>query len=157
MFAFNVVMRAIKGGAGDAALFFRIRANAQMWAGINSLQAIYEFELREAGDATGVNLSLTATKTASDFNTYPANGGGDGNATSYWQSATGASSAVSWWQCQFASPKTVRSVVIKPHTTYYAKSYIFEQSNDGITWTPVKTVATTGGSGGAKTFLNIRG
>lgn len=148
-------MRAIKSSVGIA-LFFRVRANDVMWAGATSLHAVYEFELRESGDATGVNLSLTATKTASDTNTHQPNNGGDGSAATYWQSLTGAGSAVSWWRCQFASPKTVRSVVIKPHTTYYAKSYVFEQSMDGITWTPVKTVATTGGANVVQTFLNIQ-
>lgn len=126
-----------------------------MWSGINSLQAVYEFELREAGNATGANLSLAATKIASDTNVNQPNGGGDGNLATYWQSLTGASSAVSWWRCQFATPVTIRSVIIKPHTTYYPKSYIFEISNDGISWTAVKSVTTTGGSGATQTYLNI--
>lgn len=159
MFSFNIIMRAVKtwnsGNSGVGSLYFRIRAVDVPWSGDSTLQAILEISFFESGDATGVNLSLAATKSASSVNVNPANNAGDGNAGTYWQS-TAANANFAWWQCKFAEPKTVRSVIIKPHTKYYAKSYALEYSNDGIAWVTVKTVPTTGVAGVTQIFLNIQ-
>lgn len=150
----SAILRVAKSAQGGGYPYFRLRATDAPWSG--GLQALYEVQLYESADATGVNLALAATKTASDYSTNQPNGAGDGSTFTYWQSLTGASASVAWWRCQFAGPKTVRSVVIKPHTQYYAKSYALEQSLDGVAWTTIKTVATSGVAGAVQTYLAVQ-
>ena len=128
------------------------------WATDNggSLQALYEIETYASTDGTGTNLSLAATKTASEsYGANPPNLAGDGNLSTYWQNAFPAA-MLSWWRCQYSTAQVIRSVVIKPNATYYAKSYALERSNDGTSWTTIATRSTSGVSGATQTFTSIQ-
>lgn len=160
MLSTNVCIRATKAVAGGAVsgLYFRVRATDVSWAASEggSLQALWSIEMYETSDATGTDYCRTGTATASE--SYPSNPpslASDGDPFTYWQNGFPIS-VLSWWRCQFLVTRTIRSVIIKPNTTYYAKAYALESSTNGTTWTTVATRSTSGGSGVNQTFTSIQ-
>lgn len=156
MFATSIVMRKAKTLAG--ALYFRIRGVGTVYEAIQA-HALREVEFYEAPDATGVNLSLAATKTASHAAAgEPASNAGDGDTvSSAWNSnVSGGNTAAAWWRAQFATPKLVRSVIIRPVIGYYTQQYALESSNNGTVWTTVQTVTTSGVPSAPQIYLNIQ-
>ncbi|WP_423462518.1 discoidin domain-containing protein [Promicromonospora sp. MS192] len=102
----------------------------------------------------GTNIARGKTATASSFD--PWNGDWtpgravDGDATTRWASEWGPSA---WWQVDLGSVQSFDHVQLVWETAY-GKSYQVQTSNDGNTWTTVRTV--TGGNGGVDS-LDVQG
>ncbi|MDO8847544.1 MAG: carboxypeptidase regulatory-like domain-containing protein [Coriobacteriia bacterium] len=97
---------------------------------------------------TATNLARTGTASASSqaSGSYSAAKAIDGSTSTYWRSSSGGTQ---WLRVDLGSAKTISSVVVN-WTSYYAKSYRIETSNDGSNWTQQFT--TTSGNGGIDTI-----
>ncbi|MDZ7366953.1 MAG: discoidin domain-containing protein [candidate division KSB1 bacterium] len=71
----------------------------------------------------------------------------DGNTSTYWRSG---GSSTSWLRVDLGSEQTVGRAVIKWYSSYYAKQYQFQVSNNDANWTTVYT--NNSGSKGTNQF-----
>ncbi|GAA1941323.1 discoidin domain-containing protein [Agromyces allii] len=98
----------------------------------------------------GTNVALGKTATASSFQTwgdnYTPGQAFDGNTATRW---SGEWAPTGWIQVDLGSAKSFDRFQLVWEAAY-AKSYEVQTSNDGSTWSTIKTV--TGGDGGIDTF-----
>lgn len=118
----------------------------------NRYYTVNEWELYEQVGATGTNLCIGATASASGaYNSKVASLAIDGNLTTCWESALDG--APSWLKVDLGAEHIVRSMVIKS-TTYpdeIPKDFVLQGSNDNSTWTVIETYA------GADAFIATSG
>ena len=97
---------------------------------------------------SGTNVALGKTATSSPFQTwgdnYSPGQAFDGNSATRWSSEWGATAFL---QVDLGAPTSFDRMQLVWETAF-AKSYTVSTSNDGVTWTPVKSV--TGGTGWAE-------
>lgn len=140
----------------NAQPYFRIRAADVIWEVAPTFHAVYEVGLFDSLDGTGINLATNAIKTASDsYGGYGPERLTDGD-TTFWRCSTGVSANTSWLQFHFDAPHKVRSVTISPRSLNYPKKYALEQSADGVAWTLLKTVSTSGAHAPTLNFMSIQ-
>ncbi len=97
--------------------------------------------------ASGSNLALNKPATAlSTSGTNVASRAFDGSTSTYWRSGSLTSNPVNWLRVDLQTAQTVSRVVIKWRSTYYAKTYEIQVSNDDVNWTTVLT--DNAGNGG---------
>jgi hypothetical protein len=133
----------------DAAAYFNNLYNnpvgeAAEWA-VTNVDAI-------VGDPT-VNLALNKPATASSTDgSNAASRAVDGDADTYWRSVSVSSSApVAWLRIDLQSPQEVGRAIVKWRSSYYAKSYELQVSNDDASWQTVYT--TSSGASGDQEFV----
>lgn len=87
------------------------------------------------------NLALNKVATASSVysTTYAATKANDGSTSTYWRSKSVSSSTVVWWRVDLGAAQSVNRFVIKWRSTYYAKQYDVQVSNDDVSWATVYT------------------
>lgn len=111
----------------------------------NRYYTVNEWELYEQVGATGTNLCIGATASASgNYGSQVASLAIDGNPTTYWESALDG--APSWLKVDLGAEHVARSMVIKS-TTYpneIPKDFVLQGSNDNSTWTVIETYAGAG-------------
>jgi len=87
------------------------------------------------------NLALNQLAAASSTNPTalkPATNTVDGNALTFWRSASvPTSNPTAWLRVDLGSPQTVGRVVVKWKDAYHAKSYEIQVANDALNWTTV--------------------
>lgn len=118
----------------------------------NRYYAVNEWELYEQFDATGTNLCIDATASASGaYGSQSANLAIDGNPTTFWESQPDG--APSWLKVDLGAGHVVRSMVIK--STAFAneipRDFTLQGSNDNSTWTVI------GAYTGADAFITTSG
>ncbi|GAA2326517.1 PQQ-dependent sugar dehydrogenase [Dactylosporangium salmoneum] len=102
------------------------------------------FTLAAGSSPTTTNLALNRPATASSTESaaYPASNAVDGSATTRWSSAF---SDPQWIQVDLGAPKAFNRVRLLWEAAY-GSAYQIQTSNDGTTWTTIRSV--TGGNGG---------
>jgi hypothetical protein len=127
-----------------SARYWRLYANDVSWTDPGSqpyYQEMFTAAMYQSTDATGTDVSLGATSTAStDY--YGQNGyrAHDGDLLTYWRT-TG--SGVQWLQYTFGSPVTIKSLAFRFNTAgYFSKSYKLQYSSDNSTWYDLVTIDT---------------
>ena len=106
----------------------------------NRYYTVNEWELYKQVGATGTNLCIGATASASgNYDSQVASLTIDGNPTTYWESSI--EGAPSWLKVDLRAEHAVRSMVIK--STRYAeeipRDFTLQGSNDNSTWTVIET------------------
>ncbi|MDH6514263.1 hypothetical protein M2163_008762 [Streptomyces sp. SAI-135] len=99
---------------------------------------------------TNLSQGRTATSSTTENSGTPASAAVDGNTGTRWASAF---SDDQWLQVDLGATATINQVVINWETAY-GKDYKIQASNDGSTWTDLRSV--TGGDGGTDT-LDVSG
>lgn len=106
----------------------------------NNYYSVNEWELYEQVGATGANLCLGATASASgNYGSQVASLAIDGNPTTYWESSL--EGAPSWLKVNLGKARVVRSMVIES-TAYpdeIPRDFTLQGSNDNSTWTVIET------------------
>lgn len=96
---------------------------------------------------TNTNLALNKPVTASSTNSsYPTSRAVDGNTSTHWRSGSVSSSTVVWLRVDLQSTQTVSRVMVKWNSSYYAKNYQIQTSQDDLNWSTVYT--DNSGNGG---------
>lgn len=113
----------------------------------NGLTATVNFAL--AAQAAATNLARTGVGSASSvYESNDVSKAFDGSTTSYWRSSSGGTQ---WLKTDLGVAKSVSKVVVKWYdSTYYARGYRIETSENGTTWTSQYST-TSGASSGTKT------
>lgn len=118
----------------------------------NRYYAVNEWELYEQVGATGTNLCIGATASASgNYGSNVASLAIDGNPTTCWESSLDG--APSWLKVDLGAEHVARSMVIKS-TTYpneRPKDFVFQGSNDNSAWDEIGAYA------GADAFITTSG
>ncbi len=108
----------------------------------NRYYTVNEWELYEQVGATGTNLCIGATASASgNYGSQVASLTIDGNPTTYWESSLDG--APSWLNVDLGAGHVARAMVIKS-TTYpdeRPKDFVLQGSNDNSTWIVVGSYA----------------
>lgn len=118
----------------------------------NRYYTVNEWELYEQVDATGTNLCIGATASASgNYDSQVASLAIDGNPTTYWESSLDG--APTWLKVDLGAEHVARSMVIKSttHTNERPKDFVLQGSNDNSTWTVIGTYT------GADAFITTSG
>lgn len=118
----------------------------------NRYYAVSEWELYEQVGATGTNLCIGATASASGaYGSQVASLSIDGNPTTYWESSLNG--APSWLKVDLGAEHVARSMVIKStqHPNEIPKDFVLQGSNDNSTWTVIETYT------GADAFITTSG
>lgn len=106
----------------------------------NRYYTVNEWELYEQVGATGTNLCIGATASASGaYGSQSASLAIDGNPTTFWESSL--EGAPSWLKVDLGAEHAVRSMVIKS-TAYpneIPRDFTLQGSNDDSTWTVIGT------------------
>lgn len=106
----------------------------------NRYYAVNELELYEQVGATGTNLCIGATASASgNYGSQVASLAIDGDPTTCW--ASSLDGAPSWLKVDLGAEHVARSMVIKS-TTFrdeMPKDFVLQGSNDNSTWTVIET------------------
>ena len=108
----------------------------------NRYYTVNEWELYEQVGATGTNLCIGATASASgNYGSQVASLAIDGNPTTYWESSPDG--APSWLKVDLGAEHVARSMVIKStaYTTEIPKVFVLQGSNDNSTWIVVGSYA----------------
>lgn len=105
------------------------------------------------GSDPSVNLALGKMVTASSTSSgYPATNAADNNASTYWRSGSlSSSNKVAWLRVDLETPQLVGRAVVTWNSSYYAKIYEIQISNDASTWTTV--YVNNSGSKGTQDFI----
>lgn len=106
----------------------------------NRYYAINEWGLYEQVGATGTNLCVGATASASGaYGSQAASLAIDGNSTTYWES--GLSGAPSWLKVDLGTAQIARSMIIESttHPGEIPRDFTLQGSNDNSTWTVIET------------------
>lgn len=106
----------------------------------NSYYTVNEWALYEQGGATGTNLCIGATASASgNYGTQSASLAIDGVPTTYWESSING--APTWLKVDLGAGHVVRSMVIKStaHAVEIPRNFTLQGSNDNSTWTVIET------------------
>ena len=96
------------------------------------------------------NIALNKSGSASTTNSsYPVTNAFDGNTSStYWRSSSVVSGVAEWLRVDLGVVQTVGRAVIRWHSSYFAKSYDLQVSNNDVDWTTVYNT-TSGVTGNA--------
>ncbi len=106
--------------------------------------------------STPVNVALNKPATASSTNGSNAPGRAvDGSTSTYWRSGSLSSTTIAWWRVDFGSAQTVNRAVIRWRSSYYAREYDIQVSNDGANWTNVFTDNAGNGGTDDRTFTAV--
>lgn len=108
----------------------------------NRYYTVNEWELYEQVGATGTNLCIGATASASgNYGSQVASLAIDGNPTTYWDSSLDG--APSWLKVDLGAGHVVRSMVIKStqYPSEIPRDFTLQGSNDNSTWTVIETYA----------------
>lgn len=108
----------------------------------NRYYTVNEWELYEQVGATGTNLCIGATASASgSYGSQVASLTIDGNPTTYWESSLDG--APSWLKVDLGAEHIVRSMVIKStaNPNERPKDFVLQGSNDNSTWIVVGSYA----------------
>lgn len=108
----------------------------------NRYYAVNEWELYEQVGATGTNLCIGATASASgNYASKVASLAIDGNPTTFWESSL--EGAPSWLKVDLGAGHVVRSMVIKSttHPDEIPRDFTLQGSNDNSTWIVVGSYA----------------
>ncbi len=98
------------------------------------------------------NLALNKPATASSTNgSNAASRAVDGNASTYWRSGNLSSGTVAWLHVDLQSAQSLGRVVVNWRSSYYARRYQIQVSNDNSNWTTV--FSTLSGNGGIDDIL----
>jgi hypothetical protein len=97
--------------------------------------------------ATNLARNATAAASSRDSDSTSASKANDGNASTYWRSA---SRGTEWLRLDFGSAKTFDKVVVNWNSNGPARYYRIETSNDGSNWTT--RYSTSSGNGGVDTI-----
>ncbi len=89
----------------------------------------------------GSNLALNKPATASSTysSSYAAGKAVDGSTSTYWRSGSLSSTTIAWWYVDLGTAQSINRVVIKWRSSYYAKKYDIQVSNDASSWNYVYT------------------
>ena len=101
----------------------------------NMYYTVDEWELYEQVGATGTNLCIGATASASgNFDSQVASLAIDGNPTTYWESSLDG--VPSWLKVDLGAEHVARSMVIKStaDSNEIPKDFVLQGSNDNSTW-----------------------
>lgn len=118
----------------------------------NRYYLVNEWELYEQVGATGTNLCIGATASASgNYGSQVASLTIDGNPTTYWESSLDG--APSWLKVDLGAEHVARSIVIKSTAiaTEIPRDFTLQGSNDNSTWTVI------GAYTGADAFITTSG
>ena len=118
----------------------------------NRYYTVNEWELYEQVGATGTNLCIGATASASGiYGSQVASLAIDGNPTTYWESSLDG--APSWLKVDLGAEHVARSMVIKStiNPDERPKDFVLQGSNDNSTWTVI------GAYTGADAFITTSG
>jgi len=147
----NVSLFQDTGLAENTTYTYRVRAyNGNGDSGYSNESAATTETAEEDPNA---NLALNKSATASSSNSsYPPSNAIDGDTETYWRSGSVSSSApVAWLRIDLQSPQEVGRAIIKWKSSYYAKSYDLQISNDDVNWSTIYT--TTNGASGDQEFF----
>jgi len=98
------------------------------------------------------NLALNKPATASSTNGSNAAGRAvDGSTSTYWRSGNLSSGTVAWLRVDLQSTQSLGRVVVNWRSSYYARRYQIQVSNDNSSWTTV--FSTLSGNGGNDDIL----
>lgn len=99
------------------------------------------------GSSGSTNLALNKPATASSTNGNNVAGRAvDGSTSTFWRSGSLGSTTVAWWRVDLQTAQNLNRVVVKWRSSYYARTYEIQVSNDASNWTSV--FSTTSGNGG---------
>jgi len=162
-----------KTGSGAFAEIATAGANANLYndSGLNA-NTVYTYQVRaftssansaysnSSATETGsgivakpsTNIALNRPGSASTTNSsYPVTNAFDGNTSStYWRSNSVVSGVAEWLRVDLGSVQTVGRAVIRWYSSYFAKSYELQISNNDVDWTTV--YSTTSGVAGNADF-----
>lgn len=97
--------------------------------------------------AANSNLALNKPVTASSTNSsYPTSRAVDGNTSTHWRSGSVSSSTLTWLRVDLQSVQTISRVVVEWNSSYYAKNYQIQISQDNLNWSTIYT--DNSGNGG---------
>ena len=142
-------------GGGYSYRQWRLLANDISWSGgPYYFQAIYEFQFFESPDATGTNINIGGTASASSqyatSGQYSAAAANDGNLEIYWQTLLpfSVNATPQWWAIDYGigQQKQVRSIKMylwPGGAAYHAKSYKLQYLIDGLMWYDLTIINTT--------------
>ena len=137
----NVISFSNTGLAASTQYFYRVFAHN---AGGNSA---YSNEANATTSAASGNLALNKPATAFSTNgSNVASRAFDASTSTYWRSGSLTSNPVNWLRVDLQTAQTVSRVVVKWRSSYYAKTYQIQISNDDVNWTTVLT--DNAGNGG---------
>ena len=145
--------------------YWRILATNQTWLTIAGTyyQAIYEVGFYSAINATGTNLNIGSTASASSVfsGSYLASAANDGNTSTYWSTAN-ASSTPQYWGVDLGSTYPVHSVILTPYlnsgtTPIIAQSYVLQYCTDNTytSCTTQSSFSTANSSAATQTFTGL--
>lgn len=118
----------------------------------NRYYMVNEWELYAQVGATGTNLCIGATASASgNYGSQVASLSIDGNPTTYWESSDNG--APSWLKVDLGAETVARSMVIKStlYPTEIPRDFTLQGSNDNSTWTVIEAYT------GADAFIKTSG
>lgn len=118
----------------------------------NRYYTVNEWELYEQVGATGTNLCIGATASASgNYSSQVASLAIDGDPTTFWESSV--EGAPSWLKVDLGAEHVVRSMVIKStrYPVEIPKDFVLQGSNDNSTWTVIEAYT------GADAFIATSG
>lgn len=121
-------------------------------ANTNRYYTVNEWGLYEQAGATGTNLCIGATASASgNYDFQSANLAIDGNPTTFWESSLEGSPT--WIKVDLGTEHTVRLMVIKStkYPTEIPRDFTLQGSNDNSTWTVIEAYT------GADAFITTSG
>ena len=130
----NVTSYADTGLVGGTNYFYRVRAYQ------TSGNSAYSEE-------AAANLAFSKTATASSsFGSNTPDQASDGSANTLWRSGNVGSNATAWWRVDLGASCSINRVVIKWQSSFYAKNYQLQVSNDDAVYNTVYT--DNAGNGG---------
>lgn len=106
--------------------------------------------------STPVNVALNKTATASSTNGSNVAGRAvDASTSTYWRSGSLSTNTIAWWRVDLGAANTINRAVIKWRSSYYAKKYDIQVSNDGTNFTNVYTDNAGNGGTDDRTFTAV--
>jgi hypothetical protein len=136
----NVRSYSNTGLTAATTYYYRIQAYN---SGGNSLYS------NEANATTPIhpNLAFNKPATASSTNdSYLPGKAVDENTDTYWRSGSVGENTAVWWRVDLGAAKTISRVVVNWQSSYYAKEYEIQVSNDDVNYAAVYT--NNSGNGG---------
>ena len=131
----NVTSYADTGLVGETNYFYRVRAFKTSG---------------NSGYSDEATANLVFNKTATASSSYGSNTpdqASDGSAGTFWRSGNVSSSATVWWRVDLGASCSINRVVIRWQSSFYAKNYQLQISNDDAVYNTVYT--DNAGNGGA--------
>lgn len=106
--------------------------------------------------STPTNVALNKTATASSTNGSNVAGRAvDGSTSTFWRSGSVSTNTIAWWRVDLGTAHTINRVVIKWRSSYYARQYDIQVSNDGTNFTNVYTDNAGNGGTDDRTFTAV--